>query len=427
MAERQTFSLDPEQMGILSTEEVIDAGENFLNSDVNDITLIKEKEEKKAKVKKEVKEDEEDVEEVGGTKKKPPIKEEKAESKQINDDLMFSAFGDEEDEEVEEPTKQAKEEVKGGEEEKEEDVEQENVFSTLSKELLQHGIFTYDQDDEGNEIAPQAETAEQFLARFQLESRKSAADTIERFLGRFGEEYREMFEHVFVRGVSPMEYLNRYSKISSVAGMNVEDEGDQERIMREFYRQEGRNNDYIDRKIQQHKNYNDLAEEAKDAQKLLVAKEQEAIDEAAARKQSEVDKKARIRNDYLNNVGRILTDKLKAKEFDGIPVEKKFADQIYNYLTKERYQTPNNQTLTEFDRDILELDRPENHELKVKVAMLMQMLKEDPKLTPLAKRAISKESNELFKGLKSTVSKDKGKKDTKEKVEKPNSWFPQQT
>lgn len=423
MADRQNFSLDPEQMGILSTEEIIDAGENFLNSDVDDITLIKTPKEK-VKSKKDNKPDEDEEEEE--VKKKSPIKEKREPPKEVKDDDLLSSLedhkGEEEEEETEENTKK-----EDGQTELNEEQPEENVFSTLSKELLKSGVFTYDEDDNGNEIAPDAKTPEEFLARFQLEGRKQAADTIERFLGRFGENYREMFEHVYVRGVDPMEYLSRYSKIDSVSGLNIEDEANQERIMREFYRQEGRAADYIDRKIQQHRNYNDLAEEAKEAQKLLISKEQEAIDDAATKKQEEVDRKTRIRNEYINNVGKILTEKLKTKDFDGIPVEKKFADQTYSYLTKERYQTPNSQLLTEFDRDILELDRPENHELKIKVAMLMQMLKEDPKLTPLAKRAVSTENNELFKGLKSTVGKDKTKKDSEKKTDKtPSSWFQQQ-
>ena len=39
-------------------------------------------------------------------------------------------------------------------------------------------------------------------------------------------------------------------------------------------------------------------------------------------------------------------------------------------LTQEKYKLPTGETLTEFDKFILELKRPENHTLKVKLALL---------------------------------------------------------
>ena len=65
-----------------------------------------------------------------------------------------------------------------------------------------------------------------------------------------------------------------------------------------------------------------------------------------------------------------MSDKLKEKEFDGIPLTDQIAREGFNFLTQEKYKLPTGETLTEFDKFILELKRPENHTLKVKLALL---------------------------------------------------------
>lgn len=430
MAERQEFTLSAGELGILSTEEVI-AGENFLNSDPDDLTLATKKKPTKKKQEEEEDDEEGEAAEDKSKKEKKPVKEAVVPTKEISEEEMFTAFGGDEEEEEEEKPIEKKEKKTGaqkvaepttgekeeeGEEASTEGEEEESVYSTIAKELVTHGVITLDEDEEEVEI----ETPEQLLERFQYEGQKKASAIINNFLGRFGEDYREMFNSVFVKGVNPLEYLNRYAKIETVKNLDLSDEGNQERVVRELFRSEGRSAEYIEKRITQLKNYSDLADEATEAQRILVQREEQANQEAEAQKDQEIKRKQMIRNEYITNVSRILNDKIRNKEFDGIPVEKGFAERTYAYLTQERYETKDHQTLTEFDKDILELNRPENHELKIKVAMLMQLLREDPTLSKLAKKAVSKETNELFKGLKRTAIKSG---DQPKKNSEPKSWF----
>jgi hypothetical protein len=439
MAERQEFSFTPGELGIVSTEEIIEAGENFLNSDPNDLTFIKNKPKKED----EPTEEEDDQEEQDQSSKKKPTKEKSAKkpvrevvqpSKEVRDtdllDMLEADPDEEEDEQEEEAPLEAgkkkiggqKEKVETGEEEEgagSEEEEESNPYSTIAKELLNHGIFSLSEGEEEVEI----DTPEELLERFQLESRKQAADVIDKFLGRYGDDYKDMFENVFVRGVKPLDYLNRYAAIENINGLDIEQEADQEKVVRELYRSEGRSAEYIEKKITQHKNYGDLAEEATEAKKILVQRELLKTEKAAQTKQQEIERKQHIRREYLGSVTRILNDKLKTKDFDGIPVDRNFAEKILGYVTEERFQTPDKQLLTEFDKDVLDLNRPENHELKIKIAMLLQMAKEDPKLSKLAKRAVAKETGQLFKGLQrnSKGNKKETVEETKEKS--TSSWF----
>lgn len=445
MAERENFSFTPGDLGIVSTKEIdaIDIGESFLDSDPNDIKFLGNK----PKDDQEEEEDEEDSQkkkEDKGSKskeekgKKKEIKEVKVPSNEVKDDDIFSSMEqkiDEEETEEEEteglnkklPTKKDGQKPSQKQNEEEEEVQEEeeqNIFSSISKELVTHGIFTPDEDEEGNPVELEISTPEEFLERFQLEARRQAADVIERFLEKYGDDYKDMFENVFVKGINPIDYLNRYSKIEGISNIDLTSEENQERVVRELYRSEGRSAEYIDKKIQQHKNYGDLAEEAEEAKKVLVHKEQVSIDQAAQQKQAEIARKNQIRSEYMNSMNKIISEKMRTKDFDGIPVDKRFAEQTYEYITRIKWQTPDKQELTDFDKDVLDLSRPENHELKVKIAMLMQMAKEDPKLTKLAKRAVTKESNELFKGLKKQAMKSSGSKAKEEKEESTaGSWF----
>lgn len=423
MADREQFSFSVDNFGIMSTQE-IQAGESFLNSDPEDVKLIPPKKEPSEEIKepqkkavkklppKKVEEDEEETED--DDVQKP--------SKELEDKALFDVLeeeGDKEDEDEEPlPQKKAKESDTPKGPEGPAGEEDENVFNTIAQELVTHGIFNLEEGEEDIEI----QSPEDLLERFQYESRKQASIVIDKYLSRFGDNYKDMFENVFVKGINPVDYLSRYTKVEGIQGLDLTDEGNQEKIVRELYRSEGRSAEYIDKRVTQLKNYNDLLDEATEAQKILVTKEQKEIDDAAARKQQELIRKQEIRNEYVNNIGRILSDKIKTKDFDGIPVDKKFAEGIYGYMTNERFQTPDGELLTTFDKDWLDLKRPENHETRVKVAMLLQLLKEDPQLTKLAKKAVSKESNELFKGLKKNAMKTGRKAETEEEP-KVKSWF----
>lgn len=435
MPDRDEFtSFNVGNFGDLTSEDLIDAGENFLNADPDNIIPVKEK---KVKDTEDDQDDDTDLDSKSKTKTKDKAKKEEVVApvkKEVKDDHIFSILENKEKEEDEEeenddpvPTPKVKKDTtnKGGQvTDKEEVIKEEDdpgVFTTIAKELITLGVFSQDEDEEGNPIDPVIESPEDFAERFQLESKRQAADVIDRFLDKFGPEYRDMFQNVFVNGVPPKEYLSRFSKIEGIEDIDINEEANQERVVRQLLRDEGRSPEYIDKRINQLKNYNDLAEEATEAKRLLVEKEKKGIQQAAEQKQQELLSKQRIRNEYLQGVSRILQDKLKSKEFDGIPVNQDFVSQTFSYLTDEKWQTPDKQLLTDFDKDILDLNHPQNHQLKVKLAMLMQILKTDPQLTKLAKKAVSKESNGLFQGLRKQ-NKSATKTTNKEDTQNTSDW-----
>jgi hypothetical protein len=69
------------------------------------------------------------------------------------------------------------------------------------------------------------------------------------------------------------------------------------------------------------------------------------------------------------------------------------------------------------------LKRPENHEMKVKVGLLMKILEKDPTLSTIQRTGVTKKSNQLFGEVARQVTRSKSASKASNKKTKPNSWF----
>lgn len=341
-------------------------------------------------------------------------------------DLISSFLGDnaeeEESEEVDpQPvkkkapaaeTKPAEEET--GDEEGEEQVSQ---FTALSRDLFKLGVFSQDDDEEDVDIS----TPEAFLERFQNEKKKGAVEMVQNFIGQFGEDYQQAFEAVFVKGVSPKEYFGTYNNVVSFSEMDLSQENNQVRVIKQALADQGFETEDIDTEVERLKNYGDLESVATKHHKVLVKKEAQKLVQMEQKAEQELQQKQAVKNQYIQNVQGVLQDKLKSKEFDGIPINPKLANELQDFLLVDKYKTASGETLTDFDKTILELKRPENHATKVKVALLLKILEKDPTLSTIQRTGVSKKSNELFGEVARQVTKTKTGGNSQ--PAKQNSWF----
>jgi hypothetical protein len=99
---------------------------------------------------------------------------------------------------------------------------------------------------------------------------------------------------------------------------------------------------------------------------------------------------------------------------------RELASEIQDFLLVDKYKTQTGEKLTDFDKAILDLKRPENHEKKVKIALLFKLLEKDPSLSTIQKAGVTKKSEALFGELarqkKTSVSSAKKEK------ESPSWW-----
>jgi hypothetical protein len=289
-------------------------------------------------------------------------------------------------------------------------------FTALANDLYKLGVFTSD-DEEQESIS----TPEEFLEKFNEEKKKGASEIVQNFIGQFGEDYQEAFDAIFVKGVNPKDYFGTYNQVVNFAEMDLSDEDNQVRIMKQALSDQGFEPDDIETDIERLKNYGDLESVATKHHKVLVKKEAAKLQQMEANSQQELQQKQVVKNQYISNVQTILNDKVKAKEFDGIPINPKIAGELQDFLLVDKWKTPTGETLTDFDRAILDLKRPENHAQKVKIGLLLKMLEKDPTLSTIQRTGVTKKSNELFGEVARQVTKAKAAGPTGSANSK--SWF----
>lgn len=360
------------------------------------------------------------VKEVGDDKapapeKKPAAKaEEKEPEKNPIQDFLLGGDDDDSAEEEEIPAPKAAETPS-----EEEEGDESSIFSTLTKELFKLNVFTQDDEDEDVNIS----TPEEFLERFQNEKKKGAIEIVNNFIGQFGEDYQQAFQAIFVKGVNPKDYFGTYNNIESFSEMDLSQENNQVAVLRQALTDQGFDTEDIDTEIERLRNYGDLETVATKHHKVLVKKEAAKLQQMEQEKEKQLQQQQAVKQQYVQNVQTILQDKVKSREFDGIPINPKLAGELQDFLLTDKYKLPSGELLTEFDRTILDLKRPENHEMKVKVALLLKVIEKDPTLSTIQKSGITKKSNELFGEVARQASKTSMKSSSNSKPSKSNSWF----
>lgn len=303
-------------------------------------------------------------------------------------------------------------------EDQEEEIEVDGTkFTALANDLFNLGVFNKEEDEEVS-----INTPEEFLERFNAEKKKGATELVQNFIGQFGEDYRQAFDSIFVKGVDPKEYFGAYNKVVSFSEMDLSKEQNQVSIMKQALADQGFDQEDITNEIERLENYGDLETVATRHHKVLVKKEAKKLQELDKEAEQIQQQKVAIRNQYINNVQTILSDKLKEKEFDGIPINPNLANELQDFLLVDKWKTPAGENLTDFDRAILDLKRPENHEMKVKVGLLMKILEKDPTLSTIQRKGASKQTNVLFGEVARQVTKDKSNTSNR-KGSKPAKWF----
>ena len=189
--------------------------------------------------------------------------------------------------------------------------------------------------------------------------------------------------------------------------MDLSSTDNQIKVVRQTLTDQGFDEEDIDTEVERLQNYGDLENVATKYHKVLVKKEAQKLQKIEEQAAIQLQQKQAVRNQYINNVQNILQEKLKTKEFDGIPLSPKTASELQDFLLVDKYKTVSGETLTDFDKAILELKRPENHEQKVKVALLLKILEKDPTLSTIQKTGVTKRSNQLFTEVARQVQKDK--------------------
>lgn len=265
-------------------------------------------------------------------------------------------------------------------------------FALLSKDLFKLGVFSKDEDEEDVVI----NSPEEFLDRFNVEKKKGAIEIVDNFIGQFGEDYKNAFDAIFVKGVNPKDYFGTYNQVVNFANLDLSVEDNQVAVIKQALADQEFEPEDIETEIERLKNYGDLETVAAKHHKVLIKREAAKLQQMEQKAQQDLQNKQLIKNQYIQNVQQVLQEKLKTKEFDGIPLNPKLVNELQDFLLVDKYKTASGETLTDFDRAVLELKRPENHAQKVKIALLFKILEKDPTLSTIQRSGVTKKSDQLF-------------------------------
>lgn len=364
------------------------------------------------------------------TSKQPATSEPEPEKKDDNPtkDIQSFLYGEDDEESEEEtndkpavaPAKKAAQTTDNQEDSKDDNEEGEEApasqFTALSRDLFKLGVFSKEEDEEEATI----ETPEAFLEKFQAEKKKGAIEIVDNFIGQFGEDYQKAFDAIYVKGVKPEDYFGAFNQIKSFTDMDLTQENNQVAVIKQALTDQGFEPEDVTTEVERLKNYGDLESVATKHHKVLIKKEGQKLQQMEQEREAQLQQQQAIKQQYYQNVNNVLQEKIKAKEFDGIPINTKLAGELQDFLVTDKYKTNSGETLTDFDRTILELKRPENHATKVKLALLMKIMEKDPTLSTIQKTGITKKSNELF----GEVARQAQKSSVKSKpVTQSTSWF----
>ena len=288
------------------------------------------------------------------------------------------------------------EEEENKEEDKDDDKKEEpagNAFESFSKELYDLGVLTVDEEGEEPVLANSGEELRDLL---NGEKEKGGISWITNYLERFGEDRRELFDAIFVKGVDPKKYLPVYNEVEKFEGLDITTEENQELTVRNWYSKLGYDKAQIDSKIEKLKLYSDLEDEAKIVHPKLVEQEKKKLSDMKEAETAALETQREADEQYKAQINKVLAEKLKTKEFDGIPLDDKTAAKAFDFMYTKKWKLPSGELLTDFDKYVLESKNPDKIANRVKLSLLAL---NNFDLSKVKKKAVSQESSSLFNSL----------------------------
>lgn len=279
-------------------------------------------------------------------------------------------------------------------------------LAAVAKEFYRLGLFAKDTEDEDESALSDPN---KFVEKAQETFKKGTEAYLDNLLTHYSPKNRELFFATYNKGVDPATYLNQLNKIESYEKMDLKLESNQELVVAQSLRNQDWEEEDIKDQIAKLKSYSELEDTATKYHKGLVKAEKAQAKELEIQAEQEEQRKTQIDEDYDNNLRATYTEKLKEKDFDGLPITDKAVAKAYDFAYNKKWEL-NNALLTDFDRFILDLKKPENHAVKAKLALLFSQDYDPNKpikvdFSKIQKKAVSNESKALFQDL---ANKSKG-------------------
>ena len=279
----------------------------------------------------------------------------------------------------------------------------ENEFAIFAKGLTQAGMLDVENPDEIEW------TEESFLAAMEETINNKAWTQLEELaLETYGEAGVKLVEDIFINKVPVSEYLQMFNNEQVVENVDLDNEDNQERVFRAYLAKTGLDDDEIQDQLNYARDNDRLAAYAEKYHGKLLEKMQQERAALSAQSEARIQDMRRREEERENLYASTLKEAIKTGEIEGYPINDKAANDLFSFVLDKPHQLPNGQRITDFEYKLAQM-RQNDPKKFLAVARLVQ---NDLDLTPVKKRAVSEETNSLFKGLQ-TKAKTSGKSSQK--------------
>lgn len=269
-----------------------------------------------------------------------------------------------------------------------------NYFETFGKGLIKAGMLELAEDEDEDSIEW---TEQSFLSKMEQTIEKKAWDTLESIaMETYGDAGVKLVEDLFINKVPVNEYLTMFRNEEVVSNINLDNELNQERVLRLYLAKTGIDDEEIEDQIAYAKDNDRLEAYAKKYHgKLLERMEAEraSLAEQSAQNVLLAQQKEQERQEKYADV---LKKSIQEGSIEGYPITENTASELFDFVLAKSVQLPSGQRISEFEYK-LALMRQEDPSKFLAVARLVQ---NNLDLTPIKRKGVSEETNSIFNELR---------------------------
>lgn len=275
--------------------------------------------------------------------------------------------------------------------EEEVDIDVIDTFNSLFSSLEEKGLVSKVPEDWS------IETEEDIAERFQYEGKVIASNYLEKLFSNYGDQNRKFVEDIVLKGLDPFEYLSEAKVINDFSNIDLEDEEVLKNVYLQYETQVlGTSPDKAKRNLKRIVDSGDLEEEGAEAHKELLKLKNQELENMASEKERKKESAVLVKEEAKKEVLDFINLANSKQTLNGVKVSGQELQDLFNYATEDRYSL-DGQLITEFDKDLLELRKPENIEQRV---FLMYLLKNKFNIDRVALEKENRETKGLFESLK---------------------------
>lgn len=232
-----------------------------------------------------------------------------------------------------------------------------------------------------------------FIEYFDEFTRKKAVSEIEDILVQGqGQQGIDLFNDIFVKKVPVKEYLQKFQEEQELENLKLEDSPfNQKLVMRKYLTKIGVSEEDIEEQISFAENNDKLETSSLKYKTKLVESEKGDRQKMAADKANQLQAQKDLDTKRVNDLTEVITEAIKAKSIGGIPLSLEDNATLLPYMVEKAYRLPSGQTITEYEKDYLELKKD-----PLKFAKLVKFVKTGLNVAPIQNQAIDKADEKVF-------------------------------